>query len=102
MNACQEAPCLQAPGPALRAPHPDRPPPPPQQTSFKGCCCEACQEAPRLLRPAKTRGLYGNWSEYAEGEAVGTGGTEERVALFRLFCQMVISGQVKPAETHGL
>lgn len=40
----------------------------PWQTKFKGCCCEACQDAPRLLRPAKTAGQYGNWSAYVEGE----------------------------------
>lgn len=53
----------------LSVPRPTPSPVPRQQTKFKGCCCEACQEAPRLLRPAKTRGLYGNWSEYAEGES---------------------------------
>ncbi len=25
---------------------------------LRGCCCEACQTAPRLLRPAKTDGGY--------------------------------------------
>lgn len=38
------------------------------QTKFSGCCCEACTAAPRLLRPAKTQGLYGNWSQYIDGE----------------------------------
>ena len=35
---------------------------------FRGCCCEACQDAPRLLRPAKTAGQYGNWAEYIDGQ----------------------------------
>ncbi|KAL4457423.1 hypothetical protein ABPG75_012288 [Micractinium tetrahymenae] len=38
---------------------------------FRGCCCESCMDAPRLLRPAKTKGTYGNWSDYvsqSEGE----------------------------------
>lgn len=38
------------------------------KTAYRGCCCEACQDAPRLLRPAKTAGLYGNWAHYADGE----------------------------------
>lgn len=57
------------------------------KTKFKGCCCEACQEAPRLLRPAKTRGLYGNWSEYAEEEqgtqAMALGRGEGRISRRR-------------------
>ena len=36
------------------------------QATFKGCCCEACIDAPRLLRPAKPAGLYGNWSDYSD------------------------------------
>lgn len=26
---------------------------------LNGCCCEACMDAPRLLRPAKTAGVSG-------------------------------------------
>jgi predicted sulfurtransferase len=38
------------------------------QGQLKGCCCEACMDAPRLLRPLITQGLYGNWTRYAGGE----------------------------------
>eukprot|EP00887_Chlorella_sp_A99_P002807 scaffold6.g2807.t1 len=38
------------------------------RTKHNGCCCSECQEAPRLLRPAKVAGLYGTWREYADGE----------------------------------
>jgi len=31
--------------------------------AFKGCCCEACQEAPRLLRPIQPEGAYGQYSK---------------------------------------
>ena len=31
----------------------------------------ACTDAPRLLRPAKVQGLYGNWSEYVEDSSGG-------------------------------
>lgn len=31
---------------------------------MRGCCCEECIKAPRLLRPAKTVGSYGRVSEY--------------------------------------
>lgn len=29
-----------------------------------GCCSEECRNAPRLLRPLKTDGQYGEWHEY--------------------------------------
>ena len=40
---------------------------------YRGCCCEACMSAPRLLRPAKAGGgHYGQWGNYAEaGEGEG-------------------------------
>ena len=39
------------------------------QTQYRGCCCPECLDAPRLLRPVKTRGTYGNFSAYVpEGE----------------------------------
>ena len=41
------------------------------QVKFHGCCCDACIAAPRLLRPLKTSGFYGHWSEGAA--AVGPG-----------------------------
>lgn len=44
--------------------------PPPLQTKYNGCCCPACLEAPRILRPPKTKGTYGNFSQYAEGSPV--------------------------------
>lgn len=37
------------------------------QAKLRGCCCEACIDAPRLLRAPSTPGLHGNfrpWSEY--------------------------------------
>jgi len=43
------------------------------KSRLAGCCCEACMQAPRLLRPAKTDGgFYGAWGNYAEGDALGT------------------------------
>ncbi|EFJ51382.1 hypothetical protein VOLCADRAFT_103426 [Volvox carteri f. nagariensis] len=39
---------------------------------LNGCCCEACMEAPRLLRPAKVDGgHYGAWGNYADRDEVG-------------------------------
>eukprot|EP01023_Acetabularia_acetabulum_P059552 TRINITY_DN715_c0_g1_i3.p1 TRINITY_DN715_c0_g1~~TRINITY_DN715_c0_g1_i3.p1 ORF type:complete len:471 (-),score=58.78 TRINITY_DN715_c0_g1_i3:1966-3378(-) len=35
---------------------------------FKGCCCYLCQKAPRLLRPMKQKGNYGNWASYSSDE----------------------------------
>lgn len=33
---------------------------------YKGCCCQQCIEAPRLLRPARLSGQqYGRWGNYA-------------------------------------
>ncbi|KAI3436466.1 hypothetical protein D9Q98_005883 [Chlorella vulgaris] len=40
--------------------------------NYRGCCCEACTDAPRLLRPAKTAGQYGNWSQYTAEEGEGS------------------------------
>jgi len=34
---------------------------------LRGCCCEACMDAPRLLRPLKESGCYGSWTEYSTG-----------------------------------
>ena len=34
------------------------------QKEFAGCCSQACLEAPRLLRPPKQAGYYGNWTTY--------------------------------------
>lgn len=34
------------------------------QEEFAGCCSEECLEAPRLLRPPKQAGYYGNWTTY--------------------------------------
>ena len=48
------------------------------QVSLKGCCCEACIDAPRLLRPVKEQGLYGNWTEYA---STGREGKEVAAAM---------------------
>ncbi|GMH42010.1 hypothetical protein BSKO_09929 [Bryopsis sp. KO-2023] len=33
----------------------------------KGCCCEQCIDAPRLLRPMLESGMYGKWGNYAKG-----------------------------------
>lgn len=39
---------------------------------FHGCCCEACQSAPRLLRPIKVDGgNYGSWASYADVDSLG-------------------------------
>ena len=39
---------------------------------FHGCCCEACQSAPRLLRPIKVDGgNYGSWGNYADVDSLG-------------------------------
>ena len=35
---------------------------------MRGCCCEACISAPRLLRPAMTDGSYGRVTEYFDAE----------------------------------
>ncbi|KAF8055836.1 STR8 [Scenedesmus sp. PABB004] len=56
------------------------------KTRFHGCCCEACQSAPRLLRPIKINGgNYGSWNQYADVAAtapvIAAGRTHEgRVA----------------------
>ena len=36
------------------------------KTLRHGCCCEECMDAPRLLRPMKTKGQYGNWTQYTD------------------------------------
>ena len=41
----------------------------PCAAELKGCCCEACVTAPRLLRPAKVAGYYGTWASEAEALA---------------------------------
>jgi predicted sulfurtransferase len=33
------------------------------QDSFKGCCCESCMDAPRMLRPIKPEGAYGQYAK---------------------------------------
>lgn len=39
---------------------------------YRGCCCEACVQAPRLLRPFKPEGgHYGSWTQYAGEETAG-------------------------------
>ena len=58
------------------------------KTQLSGCCCESCMDAPRLLRPAKTAGQYGNWTQYVKGEdnaaqAMTTGRGEGRIARRR-------------------
>jgi rhodanese-related sulfurtransferase len=40
------------------------------KSALRGCCCEACVDAPRLLRPVKSAGLYGHWTQYVAGEEV--------------------------------
>ncbi len=43
------------------------------KSKWSGCCCEACTQAPRLLRPAKLEGgHYGAWGNYADVESFGT------------------------------
>ncbi|DBB14469.1 TPA: hypothetical protein ACH3X3_004757 [Trebouxia sp. C0006] len=37
---------------------------------FAGCCSQACLEAPRLLRPPKQAGYYGNWTTYSSDDEV--------------------------------
>ena len=33
------------------------------QDAFKGCCCKDCMSAPRLLRPIKPEGAYGQYAK---------------------------------------
>ncbi|CAD7698986.1 unnamed protein product [Ostreobium quekettii] len=36
------------------------------KVKYRGCCCEECIDAPRLLRPVKLKGQnYGRWGNYA-------------------------------------
>lgn len=42
------------------------------QEEFAGCCSGECMEAPRLLRPPKQAGYYGNWTIYRYGLQVHT------------------------------
>ncbi len=44
---------------------------PPAQSRMRGCCCEACLAAPRLLREPKAQGYYGLWQA-----AAGAGGAD--------------------------
>ncbi len=44
---------------------------PPAQSRMRGCCCEACLAAPRLLRAPKAQGYYGLWQA-----AAGAGGAD--------------------------
>lgn len=37
---------------------------------FAGCCSQQCMEAPRLLRPPKQAGYYGNWTLYSSDDEV--------------------------------
>lgn len=40
------------------------------QDTMRGCCCELCMDAPRLLRPIKPEGAYGQYGKmftYKEG-----------------------------------
>ena len=38
---------------------------------LKGCCCEGCKQAPRLLRPAlEWGGRYGQWGNYVAKDGV--------------------------------
>ncbi|KAK9818254.1 hypothetical protein WJX72_009661 [[Myrmecia] bisecta] len=39
----------------------------PNKGAYQGCCCTACVEAPRLLRPLKDQGYYGAWGNYSDG-----------------------------------
>jgi predicted sulfurtransferase len=53
------------------------------KTQLKGCCCEACITAPRLLRPVKTTGQYGNWTQYGRDGSDSDESPEEKMALGR-------------------
>jgi predicted sulfurtransferase len=53
------------------------------KSQLKGCCCEACITAPRLLRPMKTKGQYGNWTEYTGGSVSDTSSSEDKMATGR-------------------
>ena len=52
------------------------------KSATRGCCCESCMSAPRLLRPAKTSGHYGTWA--TEAAAVGSDGDALAAAAARL------------------
>eukprot|EP00798_Chlamydomonas_sp_ICE-L_P006427 gene6427-3055_t len=42
------------------------------KSRFRGCCCEECMSAPRLLRPVKLDGgHYGAWGNYSDDESAG-------------------------------
>lgn len=54
------------------------------QTKYRGCCCSECTDAPRMLRPAKTAGQYGNFSQYLDdGEAMPRGSRESVICVPR-------------------
>lgn len=58
------------------------------QTELKGCCCQQCMDAPRLLRPIKSKGQYGNWTEYVSSDeeaaqAMAAGRGEGRISRRR-------------------
>lgn len=62
------------------------------KTQLKGCCCDACITAPRLLRPVKIKGQYGNWTQYGRDgsdsdespvEKMATGRGEGRISRRR-------------------
>ena len=36
------------------------------QERLKCCCCEACMNAPRYVRPPKSGGHYGSWLSLAD------------------------------------
>mmetsp|Transcript_17158 Transcript_17158/g.47887 ORF Transcript_17158/g.47887 Transcript_17158/m.47887 type:complete len:196 (-) Transcript_17158:23-610(-) len=52
------------------------------RTKLQGCCCEACTNPPRLLRPLKPDGYYGSWKDYSQGvdseKAIASGRGEGR------------------------
>lgn len=52
------------------------------QERMRGCCCNECLDAPRLLRPTKTAGSYGRVSAYFD---------KEQLDKLRVVCHCLLS-----------
>jgi len=53
------------------------------KTQLKGCCCEACITAPRLLRPMKMTGQYERWTQYREEGSDSDDSQEDKMGAGR-------------------
>lgn len=52
-----------------------------EQAQVKGCCCEACITAPRLVRRANGGGNYARWLDCATEELQESGAAETRAQV---------------------